>query len=70
MARKLEFDRTVRGVEVTVIATDFDSVGGAYGPSTVYATDENGSDFTLTDEEVEQFTIEASQAAFDGAFED
>lgn len=68
MSRQIEFDRVVRGVEVTIHATDFDgddSVGIPYGPETVYATNESGDDFPLTDEEVDKFGIEATEAYYD-----
>lgn len=66
MPRTIEFDRIIRGTEVTIYATDFDgdeSVGISYGPETIYALDMNGNDFELTEEEVEKFTIEASKIA-------
>jgi hypothetical protein len=68
MARKIQFDRVVRGVEVTVTAEDFDgdeSVGVPIGPETVYAETLSGELFDLTDDEVETFGIQASEAYFD-----
>jgi hypothetical protein len=67
MARKIQFDRVVRGVEVTVTAEDFDgdeSVGVPIGPETVYAETLSGEPFDLTDDEVETFGIQASESYF------
>ena len=66
---KLELSRVVRGVEVTICGASFDgdpSVGIGYGPEEVGATrDDDGSEFPLTDDELEKFTIELSQAYYD-----
>lgn len=64
MAKRLTIDTVIRGIEVTVTGEDFDgdpSVGIEYGPETVYATDGEGKDFELTEEELEKFTIELSK---------
>ncbi len=62
------FFRIVRGVEVEIIATQFDgdeSVGIAYAPECVEAKTLDGEPFELTDDEIERFTIEAAEAAFE-----
>lgn len=64
----MTFMRTVRGVEIEVHAINFDgdpSVGIEYGPQDVYAETLDGKSFELTEEEVDQFTIEASIAAYE-----
>lgn len=67
--RKIEFSATVRGVEITIHAEQFDgdpSVGIPYGPEAVYATrEDNGEDFPLTDEEAGTFGIEAMESYYD-----
>lgn len=71
---KIEFSETIRGVEVEIIATDFDgdlSVGIHYGPETVYAKRlDDGSDFELTDEEVEALGIRAGEIYYDRGSDD
>lgn len=68
MGRKIELTRTVRGTEVSVFADNFDgdpSVGLPYGPEDVWAKTIDGQPFELTDEEVERFGIEATEAYLD-----
>lgn len=68
MGRRIQMDRVVRGVEVTVTAEDFDgdeSVGIAIGPETVCAETLSGEPFELTDEEVETFGIQATELYFE-----
>jgi len=65
---KLEYDEFIRGTQITITCTDFDgdeSVGIPYGPETVYATDEYGNDFELTEDEIDAFTVKASNDAYD-----
>lgn len=66
---KIELSRIVRGEEVTVCGDSFDgdpSVGIAYGPENVWATrDSDGSDFPLTEQESDRFTVELSEAYYD-----
>ncbi len=63
--RDIDFSKTVRGVDVTVFASNFSydpSVGIVrFGPDDVWAKTEDGSDFELTEEEEEQLGIEASE---------
>jgi hypothetical protein len=66
--RTVKLLKIIRGTEVVVYATSFDgdpSVGIPYGPEEVWAKDINGNDFGLTDEEVEEFSIEAAEACED-----
>lgn len=65
---KISFFRVVRGVEVEIIATDFDgdpSVGIGIGPEDVSAKTMEGDPFDLTDEEVERLGIEATEIYYD-----
>lgn len=66
--RTIELTKTIRGTEVIVYASSFDgdpSVGIPYGPDEVWAKDLNGNSFELTDDEVEKFGIEATEACED-----
>ena len=59
----VEFEKTIRGVEVTVHADNFDSdpsVGIGLGPDELWAETDAGAEFALTDEEVDQLSIEAT----------
>jgi len=47
-------DKTIRGTELTVIGQDFDN--GV--PTFVHAVDENGIDFPLTNDEINQLKEE------------
>lgn len=61
----MTFYETIRGVEVTIHCEDFDgdeSVGIPYGPETVYAIRDDGSEFELTDAEITDWAIAATQA--------
>lgn len=68
----MELFRTIRGVEVKVIADDFETdedVGLSAYPQEIYAVKLNddgtdGEPFELTDEESEKIGIEASEAYF------
>lgn len=58
----MKFIKTIRGVEVEVTAASWDgdpSCGIPYGPEEVYASTLDGQPFDLTDDEVEELTIEA-----------
>ena len=58
----IEFEKTIRGVEVTVYADNFysdHSVGIEFGPDEVYATKDNGEDFELTEQEIVDLSGEA-----------
>jgi hypothetical protein len=68
----IEFERTVRGIEVTIIAQEFEedhSVGLNLGPNILYATTEDGKDFELTELELEKYGREATEI-FIGRLED
>lgn len=64
----MNFIKTIRGVDVEVHADKFDgdpSVGIGIGPEEVWAETLDGEPFELTDEEVEQLGIEATEAYLD-----
>lgn len=59
----VSFEKTIRGVEVTVHADNFDSdpsVGIGLSPDELWAETTDGTEFALTDEEVDQLSIEAT----------
>lgn len=66
---RIELSRIVRGVKVTVYGSHFDgdeSVGIPVGPEEIGATrDDDGTEFQLTDEELEQFQLELSRAYYE-----
>lgn len=65
---KVSFEKTIRGVEVTIHADHFDSdpsVGIGLGPDELWAETADGTEFALTDEEVDQLSIEATDR-YDG----
>jgi hypothetical protein len=60
----VEFDRTVRGVEVTIFAdrfTEDPSVGMFLGPEEISAETHDGKPFDLTSEEEEKLGSEATE---------
>jgi hypothetical protein len=60
----VEFDRTVRGVEVTIFADRFTedlSVGMFLGPEEISAETRDGKPFDLTSEEEEKLGSEATE---------
>ena len=62
------FNRTIRGIELEIFAEDFDgdpSIGIPYTAQHIYAIDEDGQDFQLTNNEVEQISIEATKAYYE-----
>ncbi len=64
----MRFDKVIRGVEVVVVAEEFDgddSVGMAVAPEVVYAETLDGEPFELTSEEVDTLTVEASQMYYE-----
>lgn len=61
----IEFFKTIRGTEILVFAKHFvedQFVGLTLGPDEVWAETLDGTAFDLTDEEVEQLGIEATEA--------
>ena len=64
----VSFFAIVRGVKVEIFASNFDgdpSVGLEIGPEEVWAKTVGGKIFELTDQETEQFGIEASKIYWD-----
>jgi hypothetical protein len=62
MAR-IDFFRTIRGIEVQVFADSFegdDDTGIPYGPEDVWAETLDGEPFELTDEEAEELGMAAT----------
>jgi hypothetical protein len=60
----VDFEKTIRGNDVTVFARSFTedvSVGLNLGPEEVWAETEDGELFDLTDAEIEQLGIEATE---------
>ena len=57
--------KTIRDTELEIFCEDWDedeSVGLPFGPYHIYAIDEHGNDFPLTEEETKQLFQEAVEA--------
>lgn len=56
------FTKTIRNTELEIFCDDWDgdeSVGIPFGPQHIYAIDNDGNDFQLTEQETQQIFVEA-----------
>ena len=66
----IKFFETIRDIEVEVTADDFEgdhAIGMNYSPDTLSAKRlDDGTDFELTDDEIETLSIKASERYYEG----